>query len=69
MKVNVLGADWQIIRKWVGVELAAARSRLEGPLPIDDTMFERGKIASLKSLLDLVEPTPAADYVEDVNYG
>lgn len=66
--VNKAGADWQNISKWIVGEIDAAHSKLESPLAFEQTVFERGRIAALRSLVEFVEPTRTPN-TEDVNYG
>lgn len=69
MNVNRHGADWLLIRRWIDAELADARAKLEARhAMIEDTQFERGRIAALRSLLDFGEPAPTPES-EEVNYG
>ena len=68
MQVNRAGADWLLIKRFIGEEIEAARSRLEDPLDPASTQYERGYIAGLRALLNHVEPvlTPV---MKDENYG
>lgn len=66
--VNPVGADWLNLRNKIMGEIDASRDKLETALPVEQTVFERGRVAAFRQLIEFVEPVRTPD-TEDVNYG
>lgn len=69
MRPNKEGADWRIIRAWIDEQIAGSHERLEGYMSPDYHHYERGRIAVLRDLIELVEPKKLPPTPQDENYG